>query len=117
MRVALKKSFEGYRIMLTSNIRKTVLAVAALALCPSFAFAQAGTAPAKPMTTTTMSTEAAQPASAKTTVAKANTHNTPKVSQLVKHKHHRMAARTKAKVAKTASVSADTTLKAKTAAK
>ena len=104
--------------MLTSNIRKTVLAVAALALCPTLAFAQAGTETAKPMTTTTMSTEAAQPAVAgKTTVAKAKTHKTTKVSQLAKHKHHRMAARTKAKIAKTASVSTDTNVKAKTAAK
>jgi hypothetical protein len=103
--------------MLTSNIRKTVLAVVALALCPSFAFAQAGTETAKPMTTTTMSTAAAQPVAAKTVVAKAKTHKTTKVSQLVKHKHHRMAARTKAKLAKTASVSTDTAVKAKTAAK
>jgi hypothetical protein len=104
--------------MLTSNIRKTLLAVAALALCPSFAFAQAGTEPAKPMTTTTMSTTAAAPAvTAKATVVKAKTHKTTKVSQLAKHKHHRMAARTKAKVAKTASVSTDTPVKAKTAAK
>ena len=106
--------------MLTSNIRKTVLAVAALALCPSFAFAQAGTEPAKPMTTTTMSTEAAQPAvsaKATATVVKAKTHKTTKVSQLAKHKHHTVMARTKSKVAKTASVSTDTTVKAKTAAK
>ena len=105
--------------MLTSNLRKTVLAVAALALCPSLAFAQAGSEPAKPMTTTTMSTPAAANVKATKTVVKAKTHKTTKVSQLAKHKHHMKMARvqTKAKLAKTAALSTGGALKAKTAAK
>ena len=103
--------------MLTSNLRKTVLAVAALALCPSLAFAQAGSEPAKPMTTTTMSTPAAANVKATKTVVKAKTHKTTRVSQLAKHKHLGKVARTKTKTAKTASLSTSDTMKAKTAAK
>lgn len=106
--------------MLTSNLRKTVLAVAALALCPSLAFAQAASEPAKPMTTTTMSAPAAAPAitaKATKTVVKAKTHKTTKVSQLVKHKHHVKMARSKTKAAKTASLAISDTAKTKTAAK
>jgi hypothetical protein len=103
--------------MLTSNLRKTVLAVAALALCPSLAFAQAGSEPAKPMTTTTMSTPAAANVKATKTVVKAKTHKTTRVSQLAKHKHLGKVARVKTKTAKTASLSTSDTMKAKTAAK
>jgi hypothetical protein len=106
--------------MLTSNLRKTVLAVAALALCPSLAFAHAGSEPAKPMTTTTMSTPAVAPAAnvkATKTVVKAKTHKTTRVSQLAKHKHLSKVARVKTKTAKTASLSTSDTMKAKTAAK
>ena len=106
--------------MFTSNLRKTVLAVAALALCPSLAFAQAGSEPAKPMTTTTMSTPAAAPATtvkATKTVVKAKMHKTTKVSQLARHKHHAKMARTKTKAAKTASLSTGDTAKTKTVAK
>jgi hypothetical protein len=103
--------------MLTSNLRKTVLAVAALALCPSLAFAQAGSEPAKPMTTTTMSTPAAANVKATKTVVKAKTHKTTKVSQLVRHKHLSKVARVKTKTAKTTSLSTSDTMKAKTAAK
>lgn len=104
--------------MFTSNIRKTVLAVAVLALCPSLAFAQAGSEPAKPMTTTTMSSEApAVSAKATKTVVKARTHKSTKVSQIARHKHHAKMARAKVKSAKTAAVTSTDTMKTKTAAK
>ncbi|MGD0144472.1 MAG: acid-shock protein [Rhizomicrobium sp.] len=105
--------------MLTSNLRKTVLAVAALALCPTLAFALPGTDTAKPMTAPAMTTQTAAPAAkvAKTAVVK--THKTTKVAQLAKPKHHSKMARakTKAKAVKTAALSTGGALKAKTAAK
>jgi hypothetical protein len=103
--------------MLTSNLRKKVLAVAALALCPTLAFAQAGSDTAKPMTAATTQTVAPAAKVAKTAVVK--THKTTKVAQLAKHKHHMKMARvqTKAKLAKTAALSTGGALKAKTAAK
>lgn len=102
--------------MLTSNLRKTVLAITALALCPSLAFAQAGGEPAKPMTATTMSAPAVS-AKATKTVVKARAHKTTKVSQLARHKHHVKMARTQTKAAKTASLSTSDTAKTKTVAK
>jgi hypothetical protein len=101
--------------MLTSNIRKTVLAVAALALCPTLAFAQAGTDTAKPMTATTMSTPMAAPAAGAKVVKTVKAHKTTKVSHLARH--HKKMAQSKMKSAKTAAVSTAGTMKARTAAK